>query len=548
MNRTLDIKTRFTILLACFSLGFIVYGGWSIKVLREVRVTGPIYERIVQSKDLVADILPPPEYIIESYLVAFQLQAVTEPQEQQALLQRMQALQEDYDTRHRFWLGQALEPELKQAFLTDAHAAAQDFYGVVQRQLIPAARQQDRQAMTAAMQSLRAHYERHRQAIDRVVDMANRRSAADETAARERIAAAGWQMPAILLLSLAAAVGVALHILRQLFRQLGGDPTAAAELAGRIAAGDLTAPIRLRPGDSSSLLHAMQSMRDSLALIVSRARSATEAISSASTQIASGNHDLAARTSAQAGSLEQTTASMQGLTSTVEQNAGLAQQASELAGAASETARRGGDVVAQVVQTMGAINAQSRRIADITGVIDGIAFQTNILALNAAVEAARAGEQGRGFAVVASEVRTLAQRSAAAAKEIKALIGDSVQQVAAGSALADQAGDTMHDVVASIERVAGIMTDITQASRHQNGGISQVHDALRQMDAATHQNAALVEQAAAAAQSMRAQAGQLVEVVSVFRLGGESPAPLPPAAPVAQEAPPPANVRRLRAA
>jgi methyl-accepting chemotaxis protein len=548
MRRTPDIKTRFTMLLACFALGFIVYGAWSIRLLHEVRVTGPIYDRIVQSKDLVADILPPPEYIIESYLVAFQLQAATEQPEQERLLQRLQALQADYDTRHQFWLRQTLEPELKLAFLTDAHAPAQDFYGVVQRDFVPAIRKQDKDAVAAAMQSLRTHYEKHRQAVDRVVDMANKRTAGDEASARATIEAASWQMPAILLLSLAAATGVALHILRQLFRQLGGDPSTAAELAGRIAAGDLTAPIRLRPGDSNSLLHAMQAMRDNLALIVSRARNATEAISTASSQIASGNQDLATRTSEQAGSLEQTTASMQGLTDTVAQNAGLAQQANQLADAASETARRGGDVVTQVVRTMGAINASSHRIADIISVIDGIAFQTNILALNAAVEAARAGEQGRGFAVVASEVRTLAQRSAAAAREIKELIGNSVQQVDAGSALADQAGATMQEVVASIERVAGIMSDITQASHHQNGGIAQVHDALRQMDAATHQNAALVEEAAAAAQSMQAQAGQLVDVVSVFRLNEETAAPLHGVSALVQAPRGGKDMRRLRAA
>jgi methyl-accepting chemotaxis protein len=219
--RTPSIKARFTILLACVALGFIIYGAWSIKLLREVRVTGPIYDRIVQSKDLVADILPPPEYIIESYLVAFQLQASADPAEQERLQQRMQTLQGEYDTRHKFWLEQALEPALKQAFLQDAHTPAQAFYGVVQQELLPAIRKQDKDAVAAAMGRLRSHYEQHRHAIDRVVEMANKRSADDEAAARERIGAAGWQMPAILLLSLAAGVGVALHILRRRSRRRG---------------------------------------------------------------------------------------------------------------------------------------------------------------------------------------------------------------------------------------------------------------------------------------------------------------------------------------
>jgi methyl-accepting chemotaxis protein len=259
-------------------------------------------------------------------------------------------------------------------------------------------------------------------------------------------------------------------------------------------------------------------MNDSLMTTVGQVRLGTETISTASREIANGNADLSARTEAQASSLEQTTSSMEELTSTVKQNAENARQANQLVVSASDVATRGGDVVGQVVETMGSIKESSRKIVDIIGVIDGIAFQTNILALNAAVEAARAGEQGRGFAVVASEVRSLAQRSAAAAKEIKTLIGDSVEKVDVGSRLVDQAGRTMDEIVTSVRHVADIMNEIASASAEQSSGIEQVNRAVSQMDEMTQQNAALVEQAAAAAASMQDQAVTLAQAVAVFRL------------------------------
>ena len=293
----------------------------------------------------------------------------------------------------------------------------------------------------------------------------------------------------------------------------------AVSMAKQIAVGDLTAKVQVTSSDETGqLMQALKEMNESLAGIVDQVRVGTDTIATASNEIAAGNLNLSARTEQQAGSLEETASSMEELTSTVKQNADNAHQASDLAMSASEVAVKGGDVVAQVVDTMGSINASSKKIVDIISVIDGIAFQTNILALNAAVEAARAGEQGRGFAVVASEVRNLAQRSAAAAKEIKVLINDSCDKVEAGSRLVDQAGETMQDIVASVKRVTDIMSEITAASNEQSAGIEQVNRAISQMDEVTQQNAALVEQASAAASSMKDQADSLVHAVSVFRL------------------------------
>lgn len=293
----------------------------------------------------------------------------------------------------------------------------------------------------------------------------------------------------------------------------------AVATARRVAAGDLTAAIEVRSKDETGqLMQALKDMNDGLARIVSEVRTSTETIATASGEIASGSLDLSARSEEQASSLQETAASMEQLTVTVRQNADNAVQANELAMAASGVAAKGGEAVAQVVGTMASINDSSRKIVDIISVIDDIAFQTNILALNAAVEAARAGEQGRGFAVVASEVRSLAHRSAGAAKEIKALIGDSVAKTEAGSLLVEHAGKTMDQVVASVLRVTGIIGDITTASREQTSGIEQVHQAIAQIDQITQQNAALVEQSSAAAEAMQEQAGKLVNAVSLFRV------------------------------
>ncbi|MET0267731.1 MAG: methyl-accepting chemotaxis protein [Duganella sp.] len=335
---------------------------------------------------------------------------------------------------------------------------------------------------------------------------------------------AGLLQSAAMLLGVCVLLwGVVSVVNRSVRRSIGGDPAYVGQVARRIAEGDLSAEIRLEAGDNDSILAAMQAMQARLAQTIGEIRRSADTIATASSEIASGNMDLSARTESQASSLEETAASMEELTSTVTQNADNAVQANELVQTASAVAEQGGKVVSQVVQTMDTINASATRIVDIISVIDGIAFQTNILALNAAVEAARAGEQGRGFAVVASEVRNLAQRSAAAAKEIKELINTSVNNINTGSALVAQAGTTMDQVVVSVSRVTQIMAAITSASSEQSTGIGHVNTAITEMDSVTQQNAALVEQAAAAAGSMQEQAGNLAQLVSRFRLGDEAP-------------------------
>ena len=325
------------------------------------------------------------------------------------------------------------------------------------------------------------------------------------------------RMTAAVLLVLNIGIGITLAA--WIARVVSEPLQQAVSLARAVAGGDLTHDIEARSVcETGQLMQALREMTGNLGQLVSQVRGSTETIATASAQIASGNLDLSSRTEEQASSLEETAASMEELTSTVKQNADNARQANELALSASDIAARGGEAVARVVETMDSINDSSAKIVDIISVIDGIAFQTNILALNAAVEAARAGEQGRGFAVVASEVRTLAQRSAAAAKDIKALIGDSVDKVRAGSQLVNVAGTTMDKVVTSITRVTDIMREITSASMEQSQGIEQVNQAITQMDQVTQQNAALVEQAAAAAESMQDQAIRLSEVVRVFKL------------------------------
>ena len=362
-----------------------------------------------------------------------------------------------------------------------------------------------------------------RQFIDQINKLSDlQRAEIDASAADIQSAYGAANLWMIVIGSIALVTGLVLAVL--LTRGITRPLADAVRVARTVAANDLTSTITVRSRDEiGQLMQALESMNANLAGTVASIRTGVDSMASASGEIAAGNTDLSSRTEQQAASLEETAASMEQLSSTVKQNADSARQANQLAAAASDTASRGGATVSEVVSTMNAISSSSVKIADIVSVIDGIAFQTNILALNAAVEAARAGEQGKGFAVVAAEVRTLAQRSAQAAKEIKTLIEDTVQKISQGSISAERAGTTMQEIVSSVQRVTDIMADITSASAEQSTGIEQVNEAITQMDGVTQQNAALVEEAAAAAASLQEQAMTLAELVSVFNVGHGKP-------------------------
>ncbi|MDC8758183.1 methyl-accepting chemotaxis protein [Janthinobacterium fluminis] len=412
----------------------------------------------------------------------------------------------------------------KELFTQFASTAAE--YERLMAQALAVAARQPLTQHNAELDALLADTRKHANQLDEVLEQLSEQKEARAKHSAEQTAAIYASTRSFMLALVAGSVvaGLALGALitRSLTRQLGGEPAYAAAIAGAIAEGRLAVAIDTEPNDRSSMLFAMKTMRDNLAGIVRQVRAGTDTIATASSQIASGNLDLSSRTEAQASSLEETAASMEELTSTVRQNADNARQARDLAGTASTVAGRGGAVVGRVVETMEAINESSRKIVDIIGVIDGIAFQTNILALNAAVEAARAGEQGRGFAVVASEVRNLAHRSASAAKEIKTLIGNSVAQVELGATLVGEAGATMGEVVASVQGMNTIMASIAVAGQEQGASIEQVNLAITEMDHVTQKNAALVEEAAAAAGALREQAAALAALVDVFKLDGEA--------------------------
>ncbi|WP_286998760.1 MULTISPECIES: methyl-accepting chemotaxis protein [Comamonas] len=438
---------------------------------------------------------------------------VLNPADQQAV-QNLRGARDAYDSAYadvrRRVQGTALEDAVgKLQALRTAQSSEQDKVVVLASQ--------DQQAATAALKANETPAWRElRGALLQQLQAAREAAHASHEATRSAAQRMQWWSAGLALLAVVVAAALLWVMVRTMRQELGGDPADARAALRRVADGDLSDDQRV--GKPLGLMAELQGMRQSLRELVQQVQTASAEMLHASSEIAQGNADLSMRTESQASALEETAASMEQLNVTVRQNADNAQTANQLALSASDVAQQGGTVVERVVDTMKGISASSHRIADIINVIDGIAFQTNILALNAAVEAARAGEQGRGFAVVASEVRALAKRSADAAKEIKDLITTSLERVENGSTLADQAGGTMQDMVGAIRRVTDIMGEISAASHEQSSGVAQVGEAITQMDQATQQNAALVEESAAAAQGLRNQAESLLRAISRFQL------------------------------
>ncbi len=429
---------------------------------------------------------------------------------EQTLNKVLAAFEED----HKAYV--ALISSAEERAMYDAFAASWKTYLELHQQLLVMSRKNETEAARTLLEGKAGEvFDKASAGLDKLTEL-NSAGAKDATATADgayQLALKVMIGAAVLAVVLATVVGL------WLVRSITAPLHHAMVVADRVAAGDLSGAIDVRSNDETGqVLKALGRMQDSLSRVVTDVRQNSENVATASAQIAQGNQDLSGRTEQQASALQQTAATMEELGTTVRHNADNARQADQLARGASTVAAQGGEVVGRVVQTMQAINQSSQKIGEIIGVIDGIAFQTNILALNAAVEAARAGENGRGFAVVASEVRSLAQRSAEAAREIKALIGRSVEQVEEGSTLVDQAGKTMGEIVGAIQRVSDIVTEISSASTEQSGGVQQVGQAVSQMDQATQQNAALVEESAAAAESLKSQAQQLVQSVAVFKL------------------------------
>ncbi len=472
---------------------------------------GEAAQRVYAAKDVTADILPPPLYLIEMRLALSR--AVDGTLSADELGQQVDRLSKEYEARAKYW---AEHPPygLEAQLLGQQHEAGKRFIQA-SRDVVEVARKHDPAALLTAVQSAHKVYQEHRQGVDVTVDAAVKFS--DNAAAHADNMTTRVTEICIALALLATAVmsGLSKWIMSRILNPV----YEAVEVAGRIAKGDFTQHINTQhTGEMGELLSSMATMQGSLTHLVDQVRQATENIQTAATEIANGNMDLSQRTERAAANLEETAASMEELNNTVRSNADSANLANQMASNASDTARNGGAVVQQVVTTMDDIRGSSQKINDITGVIDSIAFQTNILALNAAVEAARAGENGRGFAVVAAEVRILAHRSAQAAKEIKALIDNSVHTVEAGAQLVGNAGSTMQEVVTAVQRVSDIVGEITTSASEQTQGITQVNSAVNQLDQATQQNAALVEQSAAAAESLKDQARRLSELVAKFQI------------------------------
>jgi len=544
----LKLSQRFAVLTAIFALGFVVYGAWSLKTLDELKVNGPLYQRIVQGKDLVADILPPPEYIIESYLLCLQLSASTDKGEQDGLAERLKTLKGEYDARHEFWLKETLESELADIFLRQAHDPAATFFQTAFTELVPAVQQGDKDQAGAVMSRLKQLYETHRKAIDRVVQITNQRNATDEALAKERIHSATVLLLVIFAASLGAAVVVAVAITRGLLTSLGGEPEYAVEIAHSIANCNLAVKVETRAGDGSSLLAAMKTMQTCLSQIIGSINGSVAQLAQASARLSASAGRVSASSNQQHDATQSMAAAIEEISVSIEQiteNANEAKQATlksgelsaqgaQVAGEASMEMGKIAESVTHSSQHIKSLGEQSGKISAIVGVIKEIADQTNLLALNAAIEAARAGEQGRGFAVVADEVRQLAERTSQSTREIGEMIGtiqhgtenavtsmvDGNTRAEEGVRMAGRARDSIEQIRENATRVIAEVSGISDSLSEQSAAHSQVAESVAKIAQKTEENSLEVQAIADAAAELEKLSSALQTLVSQFKVAG----------------------------
>jgi len=512
----MTFKNKLFALIAIFSAGFVISSLFAFATLNHVKVNGPLYQGIVQQKDLLADILPPPEYLIESYLISLQM-AEADKTELPALIEKSRSLAKDFDDRRLYWSKELPDGEAKNLLIDKAYKPGKEFLDLQINQFIPALQRDDAADVEALRRQMTQKYLEHRAAIDELVKVATANSAAQEHDAAEVVQAKSTLSIAITTVFLLLGGGVSLWIMRDVMRQLGGEPAYAAEVVNKIAAGDLTVEVQTKVGDGNSMLAAIKGMASKLSQVIGEVRSSADGLSSASQQISSTSQSMSQTTNEQAASVEETSASIEQMAASIGQNSENATVTDKMAMQAAKQATEGG---AAVKETVGAM----KQIADKIGIIDDIAYQTNLLALNAAIEAARAGEHGKGFAVVAAEVRKLAERSQVAAHEIGDLASGSVGK-------AEQAGKLLDEIVPAINKTSEMVQEITAASEEQSSGAAQINIAMSQLSQTTQSNASATEELASTAEEMSSQAVQLQELVSYFKVGeGAGAAALVPAA------------------
>ncbi len=499
----MTFKSKLMALIGVFVAGFILSSLFSFSTLNQVKVNGPIYQGIAQQKDLLADILPPPEYLIESYLVSLQM-ATADKTALPALIEKSQSLAKDFEDRRQYWTKELPDGEAKNLLIDKAYKPGKEFLDLQTSQYIPALQRGDAKAIEALRPQMEQKYAEHRAAIDELVKVSTATSDAQEKEAAEVIQHKSMLSLAMIVGFLLLGGGVSWWIMRDVMHQLGGDPGIAAEVAQRVSEGDLTVNITTRGGDTSSLLYAMKSMVAKLSEIITAVRSSADSLASASEQISATAQSLSQSSSEQAASVEETTASIEQMTASISQNTENAKVTDSMANKAAREATEGGQAVGSTVEAM-------KKIAGKIGIVDDIAYQTNLLALNAAIEAARAGEHGKGFAVVAAEVRKLAERSQVAAQEIGELASSSVS-------MAEKAGKLLDEMVPSINKTSDLVQEIASASSEQSSGVAQINSAMGQLNQTTQQNASSSEELAATAEEMSSQTEQLQNVMTFFKL------------------------------